>query len=552
MDTTQQISQCIDNYQSFIVEAGAGSGKTWSLIEALRYILQEQQELMESKNKRIVCITYTNVAKFEIAERIDNNPFVLVLTIHEFLWEVIKRYQQELKKELVLINDSETKPEKQIENLAEALSLVSIEYTLYGRRIVEGRISHDDVIKLSYRLFDKYPKISRIVASRYPYIFVDEYQDTEVKTVELLIDYLLSHNKGKLTLGFFGDSMQKIYNQGIGKIERTELTKITKEENYRCSEEVIKVLNLIRPDLIQFPAHNNQKGSITFINSSAHQGESTQYENAISYLKDNCDWDFDETECKVLMLTHKGIADKLDYSSLLNAYSKITFGRERLYEKQDRFSAFLLDKIEILSKLYTQQDYAAFIRMLKAEGGHVNIVNHKSKLALNEVMIDLDEVRKNGTIKDVIDYVVDKQLFAKPERIIDFEEKINADHLDERMKKNKVFHELLMEVPYREVVSLFSFIEESTPFSTKHGVKGAEYENVLVVVDDTAWNQYKFNDVFADNRENENRYNRTLNLFYVCCSRAKNKLAVLSLTALEAKAESQVIEWFGEGNYIKM
>ncbi|MCR4292273.1 MAG: hypothetical protein NUV76_05295 [Candidatus Kuenenia sp.] len=51
--------------------------------------------------------------------------------------------------------------------------------TLIVGRNNSGKISNDDVIKFSSNIFGKYPKISRINASLYPYIFIDEYQNKE-------------------------------------------------------------------------------------------------------------------------------------------------------------------------------------------------------------------------------------------------------------------------------------------------------------------------------------------------------------------------------------
>ena len=69
----EQVKDCIKTGKSFIVEAGAGSGKTWTLIESLRYIIETQAFQLEKTNKQIACITYTNVAKDEITHRINNN-----------------------------------------------------------------------------------------------------------------------------------------------------------------------------------------------------------------------------------------------------------------------------------------------------------------------------------------------------------------------------------------------------------------------------------------------------------------------------------------------
>jgi len=92
------------------------------------------------------------------------------------------------------------------------------------------------------------------------------------------------------------------------------------------------------------------------------------------------------------------------------------------------------------------------------------------------------------------------------------------------------------------------FVEKFTPYSTKHGVKGSEYDNVLVVIDDNSWFQYKFNDVFANMKNNQDRYDRTRNLLYVCSSRARNNLIFLSLSRMDEKAMQTINNWFGSEN----
>ena len=95
--------QCIKKGQNFILEGGAGSGKTYSLISLINTLTEELP------NIRIVCITYTNNAVAEILSRIENKN-LWVSTIHEFIWMLINKYQNEIKDVLVeLINDDEVK-----------------------------------------------------------------------------------------------------------------------------------------------------------------------------------------------------------------------------------------------------------------------------------------------------------------------------------------------------------------------------------------------------------------------------------------------------------
>jgi len=111
----------------------------------------------------------------------------------------------------------------------------------------------------------------------------------------------------------------------------------------------------------------------------------------------------------------------------------------------------------------------------------------------------------------------------------------------------------LRNISYQEVIALDRFIDEQTPFATKHGVKGAEFENVLVVFG-RGWNQYNFGQ-FLEWASNPNTvpsnkrdtYERNRNLFYVTVSRPKKRLAVLFTQELTNGALTMLKKWFGNG-----
>lgn len=61
---------------------------------------------------------------------------------------------------------------------------IQITYKEYTR-ILKGEISHDEVLIIAKKMFETYPKLCKIVCSKYPFIFVDEYQDTSPLVEEL-------------------------------------------------------------------------------------------------------------------------------------------------------------------------------------------------------------------------------------------------------------------------------------------------------------------------------------------------------------------------------
>jgi DNA helicase-2/ATP-dependent DNA helicase PcrA len=87
----------LDDRRNFKLEAGAGAGKTYSLIQALRRILENKSAYLPRSDQRVACLTYTKVARDEIKARTDEDPAIFADTLHGFLWEMISPYQKALR-----------------------------------------------------------------------------------------------------------------------------------------------------------------------------------------------------------------------------------------------------------------------------------------------------------------------------------------------------------------------------------------------------------------------------------------------------------------------
>lgn len=568
--TIDFVIESIKKGESFIVEAGAGSGKTHTLILALNIVLENYSKNLNNKGQKISCITFTNIAKDEIINRTENNTLIDVHTIHEFLWSCISNFQAELHLKLNEINieyERQRKEEKKrttyefIPDLLKIINDKKIEYTEYGRNFKEGKITHEDVILISYYMFRDYPVLSEIIANKFPFIFVDEYQDTEEETVWILLDHILKA-KNKCIIGFFGDSMQKIYDAGIGEInnkyydktsKESHLNFITKNENYRCSRAVIKLLNKIRANIQQVEGNKNKNGSISlFIGNDL--------EKNLIYLENNFNWNFKSEDTKILFLTHSGIAQKLGYNNLLSILSRRygQFGRERFFNKDEIFSRFFIgdNGVEKLIENYESEKYGEIIEQLKKVG--YSIINHNSKEILKKKINELNEKREKENIANVLNYLKTEELLIIPDKISDFEKYIARKDIPEEEKekaeKMKEYYNSLMSLKYEEIIEVNKFIEEKTIYSTKHGTKGTEFENVLIVIDG-AWPQkYNFIEVFEKNSKYNERLKRSLNLFYVCCSRAKNNLGVLLLADVGKYKNAMITltDWFEKENIYRI
>jgi len=491
INTEQEIYNCVDQNESFILDAGAGSGKTWTLIQTLKYLIENREKELKKANQKIVCITYTNAAKNEILERIERNSLVTVSTIHDFLWSCIAQYKKELKEKLIeYLNDklrvvntkisklkrSGTKKEQELFKKREKYSsaiesltqnnkpVVYKEYVMYNESI----ISHDDVIDIAYRMFSSYQVINRIIRDAYPVILVDEYQDTQEPVIKILCEHL--HQQEDFLLGFFGDKMQKIYDSGIGEIPSGyNLKQLKKSENYRCSPVVIKLLNKIRTDIEQSPAGKNKNihGDITFYSSS------TISENELidNYLKPK--WKDDFSDFKILYLTHRLIARKNGYYDLFDLYDSKRRKDYLTDNKNNRgcpFANFLYSIAEVVELFETNRTQ----ELLKNINLTINTFEDIKKI--KDILKNLVEQTNSNTIEEVFDYVISNNLLSTTEKYQDFD-------LEDTDKKD--FHEKLMKIEYKQFADLYQVQQNDTPFSTKHGTKGKEYENVLVIIDDT-------------------------------------------------------------------
>ena len=108
----QQIGLCVTDGKSWVFDAGAGSGKTYALIQSLELVIDRFGTVFSAHRQKIMCITYTNAAANEIKDRLKNSPLVRVSTIHERLWDIIAPYHRELlhlhrKKLLAALTDRE-------------------------------------------------------------------------------------------------------------------------------------------------------------------------------------------------------------------------------------------------------------------------------------------------------------------------------------------------------------------------------------------------------------------------------------------------------------
>lgn len=377
----QEVEKIIDHIEkgeNFLLSGGAGSGKTYSLVQVIREVIARHP------SSKIACMTYTNASVHEIERRVDHSN-LNVSTIHDFLWDNIKNFQRELKATLIEMLNTEDSGISLNGYEGEVPSNFfdkdrepdfAIQYKEY-LKLQDGIISHDEVLKLSERMFSKYPKIVSFVKSRYPFVFIDEYQDTNPLIVKILLEYFPKVSK-KSVVGFFGDSMQAIYDDGVGNIDSYLITdanpdgcvyEVQKKQNRRCPQSVIALANFLRLDSLQQEPSDDLKAPNMTGDGHVKEGTILFYysdEDKTDVLKEKLTsefgWNFSDTgNTKELRLTHNLIANEAGFETLMRIHDSdkiIEYGKRiRDYAKMkgvldDIKPQMLEESIKILSSRF--------------------------------------------------------------------------------------------------------------------------------------------------------------------------------------------------------
>ena len=305
----------------FKVTAGPGAGKTHWLINHIKNVLAHSDRL--GKCGKIACITYTNVGVDTIVRRLGlATKGVEVCTIHSFfynnivkpyLWliavdegfnldllkgeddrfdlsyptlEAIKKennqlYATDVFLKLAIRNarwridehgEIVCKPKHAMKANARGTFLSSKTYLAYKKQAwAKGLMHYDDVIYFAYRLFERIPFIQEVIARKFPFLFIDEFQDSHPIQVGLIKKL---SERGSI-IGVIGDPAQSIY-QFLGA-DVTQFNTFTLPHlqeyvisgNRRSTIKIVDFLNSIRRDLQQVP-HRTVQGEVPVLLVGSH------------------------------------------------------------------------------------------------------------------------------------------------------------------------------------------------------------------------------------------------------------------------------------------
>ncbi|PIP51698.1 ATP-dependent DNA helicase PcrA [Candidatus Berkelbacteria bacterium CG_4_10_14_0_8_um_filter_35_9_33_8] len=276
-----------------LIFAGAGSGKTKTLIHRLAYLITGKKV----SPFRILAVTFTNKAAQEMIKRIDNllkiencklkigeAKLPYMGTFHSICAKILRReidhsllkytnnftiYDSDDQKQLIkrIVKDLKYDPKKFNPGLVLTLissakselvdstgykkiaydyftRIISEIYTVYEKRLVENNaMDFDDLLINVVKLFKTTPEMLERYQNQFQYIMVDEYQDTNEPQYQLI--KLLSQKTKNICV--VGDDFQSIYSwrganfRNILNFERDfpNAKTFKLEQNYRSTENIL-------------------------------------------------------------------------------------------------------------------------------------------------------------------------------------------------------------------------------------------------------------------------------------------------------------------------
>ena len=333
----------------------------------------------------------------------------------------MKKERKKFKKEKDLLNEKIEALNNIIAGIIDEKDYSSISYneTKFDN-FGDLSYGHDGLLTIFHLLFKKYPTLGKIISDKYDYIFIDEYQDSRA---EILNDILQLSSMYNLTIGLFGDSMQSIYDDGIGSIdtctEAETLEVIPKSDNYRCSYEVINLINPLRLDSItqdvafkklksgSYETEGDRHGIVKVLYSVVESRptarsapeEKERFQAVIDYLITEAQKIVNNP--KVLILTNKAIAEKNNFKQLYKVFD------DRYVDVSDRIENYLrsIQALDVsdLCRLYLKENYNELIELVR-KGGYI-IHNISDKKRLHDIMKSMID-SSNFSIQEIISFPI--------------------------------------------------------------------------------------------------------------------------------------------------
>lgn len=392
-----------------LILAGAGSGKTKTLMHRIAYIIASQK----ARPNQILAVTFTNKAAKEMRERLalllgersEDRAFMPFMGTFHSICVRLLRFDGEhiqIPKNFVIFDESDRQAavkqalrqlgvsEKQYSpgSIASLISgakndLVSPSeysalakmplqkvaadaYSIYERiRREAAALDFDDLIGETVRLLKTVPEVRAKWQNQFKYILIDEYQDTNAAQYSLV--RLLTDQKNNILV--CGDDWQSIYSwrgadfKNILNFERDHpnCIVIKLEQNYRSTKNILDAAhNVITKNTNRSDKALWTKGvsglpvQIQYVSSESHEGELV-----VSRIKNAVDLRVRRYKDFAVLYRTNAQSRAMEESLIRYGIPYRIVGGVRFYDRKE-----IKDLIAYLRLLYQPSDRASFLRIV--------------------------------------------------------------------------------------------------------------------------------------------------------------------------------------------
>ena len=600
-----EIADCLnlDAPRSFFLFAGAGSGKTRSLVTALHHVQKNLGERLRVKGQRVGVITFTNAACDEIKRRLLFDPLIDVQTIHSFSWSLIEGLNQDIRNWLrvELASDIEqlkadedkgrkgtkasttrlAKIESKTRRLQSLSHIKSFSYSPTGDNRGRDALNHSEVLQLTAHFLKAKPAMQSILACRYPILLIDESQDTNKNLIDALF-VVQATLKEKFLLGLLGDMMQRIYSdgkEGLGQGLPLDWATPGKKLNHRCPRRIITLLNKVRSTTDkqhQEPRAAAPDGVVRLFILPSNQAKKPMAERSIAAYMSKVTGDEKWNEpnaIKTLILEHRMAAARMGFLDAFSALYDVDSWRTSFLEGTLPAYRFFSEQALPLVKAKRSDDRFAVARIAKSfspllapaalreaedKQKHLQQVN-----AAIGTLMALWKDDADPTLLEVLRCIAEHNLFEIPDSL-----QANAsgaleraaasaseeDEQEDRQTERALAIEKFLGAPFSQIEPMTEYLSGKAHLDTHQGVKGLEFERVMVIMDDEEAKgfSFKYEDLFGGKTAGGKTVESTKRLFYVTSSRAKESLALVAYSSAPDQVRNFVLHegWFSANEIV--
>lgn len=539
-----EINACLsfERPSSFFLFAGAGSGKTRSLVNALNHLRKIYAKRLRLYGQRVGVITYTNAACDEIKRRLDFDPLIEVSTIHSFVWSLIRGLNFDIKQWLRVNLESEiadlaekqktgragTKAaldrEKSIESKQKRLEnlcrVKRFTYNPNGDNRGRDSLNHSEVIKIGVDFLQGKPLMQSIFVNKYPILLIDESQDTNRLLMEAFLEIQKKYNN-RFTLGLFGDTMQRIYGDGkidLGQNLPVDWAKPVKEMNHRCPRRVIRLINKIRSAVDgqeQKSRTDKEEGFVRLFILHSDAADKLAAEGKVvermAAITGDALWIGTKADIKTLTIEHHMAARRMGFSEMFEPLYQESSGALKTGLLDGTLPGLRLFSQLILPIVKAKQNnddfsVATIVRnnsplltktTLKARGDNQPLQIKQARKAI-ETLLALWTDNGGPSFLDILRCIAQTGLFEIPESLRpialrnEAEQKVAENNSETPSPDVEDYPDSVLDAwdkclltPFAQIEHYANYVNGQAKFDTHQGVKGLQFPRVMIIIDDS-------------------------------------------------------------------